>query len=112
MSKIAAQNMRSEIMRLCGSRHYDVKVRFAEEVEAVGSPVFPRGYATLHVERNPFEMVISGYIYHRAGVEKWCNAPMWRKIIPGITPIMSRKSIHYISDSEYRWILRNITSSS
>lgn len=34
----------------------------------------------LHVERNPYEMVVSGYLYHKEGKESWCTSPLNRRL--------------------------------
>jgi hypothetical protein len=34
----------------------------------------PRQHCILHVMRNPFEMLVSGYLYHKAGAEEWTSS--------------------------------------
>jgi hypothetical protein len=38
----------------------------------------PKASCWLHVIRNPFEMIVSAYVYHAAGSEEWANTPFGR----------------------------------
>ena len=56
----------------------------AENLASLGSPaaellrrVLPRWSMTVHILRDPFEAVVSGYLYHRRGAEAyWTSHPL------------------------------------
>jgi len=73
----SSELLNRELQRLC--RHHTmakpIEVLDCGEEECRGTSV--AGACSLHLERNPFEVVVSGYLYHRSNAEpEWEEEPM------------------------------------